>query len=261
MGNNKAVRFATQKTVKLIGSCSDMSTTEKRNVWYNREEMNKFREDAKHCAKCLKKSRVQRAVETSFLTSFRESLVAPQSTNAATKHSCSSTAADSITRAFESSTLGYTIDQREKKRGLEHIVDMERLQIRCISRLVVLKAQERLKATNRVNDDDDAAIQLSMIASKFSRWAKEIAQLTGKMDAFDAYTTDFNIVVTTQETTNLQYYGKEETCVAQPQKKARIRLEGPGFTTMKPIIGEEILRRKNAINIGQQQAVLVSGST
>jgi hypothetical protein len=99
----------------------------------------------------------------------------------------------------------------------------------------------------------DPAIYLSVIASKFSRWAKEIALVTGEMDASDAYPTFVN--TTTQEAKS--QCRKEEIFVA-PRKKARMSLDGPGLITMnRPIIGEDICRRKNIMNVCQQP-VLVS---
>jgi len=227
-----SVRFASQKTVTKIDSCYNMDTSEKDDTWYNREEIEKFREDVRARAKFLKKSG-EHAVDTSFL-SFRESL---ERANTIVPYS-------SVTRAFASSPE--SIKQREITRGLEHKIDIERPKNKYIARLAVLEAQRRLKLCVRKTNKQNSVIHLSLIASKFSRWAKEIALAAGEMDASDAYPTTSNLAFGIQS-----QFEKQELQKA-PRKKARTGMNSARLVVMNtPIAGEEILRRKNDVNLNQ----------
>lgn len=229
----RAVRFADQKIVTTIDSCDIMGATEKSGIWYSRIELDTFKEDAKSYVKCLKKSG-EHSVKK-FYISFQACL--------RTANAISPSSFDRAT-AYESTPKA--IELREITRGLEHRFDGERPKNKYIARIAVLEAQRRIKvrAMQTQKTNLDPAIHLSIIASRFSRWAKEIALETGKMDASDAYPS---VPKPTEQETRYQCSGGGYVA---HRKKARISLHGPACIRLNDsIIGEQIMRRKNIIAV------------
>lgn len=244
----RTVRFADLMTVSVINSCKNMSTAEKDDRWYSREELDTFREDVKAYVKLLSKSGEYIVKKPSI--SFRDCVRTSVNAIVVTPDSCSG----SITR---NDATPEAIELRERTRGLEHRFDVERQRNKCISRIAVVEAQRRIRV--RARTDLDPAIHLAMIASKFSSWANEIALQTARMDASDAYPPPGFKQPPTETVTESRNYRREEAFVAH-RKKARISYDSFA-ACIRPcdaLIGEQILRRKNVMNVNQSP-VFVSG--
>lgn len=220
------VRFASHRTVTIIDSCYNMEVSEKDETWYNRNEINKFREEVKTHVHRLKMSG-EHATGALF-PSFRESL----------KRASANLELESVAEPLVSSPE--SIRKREMMRGLEHKINNERLKIRHIARLAVLEAQRRLKLGAQ-DTKQNPVLYLSFVASKFSKWAKEIALEAGKKDASDAYPTTSS---SPHEKRQPQFV--EEQSQKPCQKKARTGMNSARLIEVKlSIPGGDILRRKN----------------
>lgn len=193
----KSVSFASHRTVRLIASMN--AREDNASCWYSRKELEKIKRNAKVHVKRLQKMDYQKSNDASML-SFREYLHVGNST-IAPRSSCGV--------HFESLSQ----EQRETVRGLEHILDIGRLQIKYCVRLAILESQRRLKVLSHQKKNVDPVVQLAMIAGKYSRWARELALATGKMDASVAYPRSTANDINTE-------------VVERPSKRRRVRQDG-----------------------------------
>ena len=177
----RSVRFCDFATVSYVRPCSTMNGSEKKDVWYDCDELDSFRKNARVDAK-----------------------VALSSGMSPTSENCQKFGSDLFLRSLSNPNLDFSelhinsiktcsqevIDYREQIRGLEHRLNNERQRNRHITRLATLEAQRRLrKKAARQNkscpDDPDAfAASLAKVSCKFSKWAREIAHQTGVEDAY-----------------------------------------------------------------------------
>merc|ERR1712113_163173 len=70
-------------------------------------------------------------------------------------------------------------------RGLELRINENRQKFRQLARCAILKAQNTIRQKETYSEHDQL-IHLAGVASRFSRWAGEVALRTGKVDAMVA---------------------------------------------------------------------------
>lgn len=182
------VRFSEFSTFTLVTPCSTMSEHQKKDVWYDSDELELFRENARIDAKVASSSAPYCQGGTSTYGGgiggdlYRLCLSSnPNNLDFSQLHM------DSIKTCSPE-----TMDFRAQIRGLEYRVNNERQRNRQITRCAILEAQRRLrkKAAQRnilCSDNPDAfAASLARVSCKFSKWAREIARQAGINDAYVA---------------------------------------------------------------------------
>lgn len=175
----RAVTFASSTNIKMIDPSSSLSNTEKRNIWYDYEELSTFRRNAQDEAVAFVKQKLHSKSKCplSFHTNGLCFLKSLKRTH------------EEFSTSVIRQTDNDTIQQLEETRGLEIRINPERIKNRHISRFAVLEIQRRLKAKN-IDGSTQTKIEeeknIAKIAIRFSGWAREIAQRVGQIDAFAA---------------------------------------------------------------------------
>jgi len=143
-----------------------LNESERRRIWYNNEELSKFRKNAQEDAASvnLKCPVREHTNDLSFLKSLKRT------------HQGFPAMVFSDMVVFEEYT-----QRLEITRGLEIRINPERLKNRYISRLAVLEIQRRLKKKSS-KSAIEAQANIAKIAMRFSGWAREIALRVGQID-------------------------------------------------------------------------------
>lgn len=202
----RSVRFSQEDEVHVLpGSGREEEEEEMINgneIWYSREDLDKFRDNARKEAKDFlkviyleaKKDNLEQKQDypgeslgifeygDASAISFRDSLSREDFTDS------SSTKDEIIPKDMDVSQYSSCIDyfqRRENIRGLEHRLNYDRYRYRKITMMAVLEAQRRLKEKKSASDEEkakDFSRQLSMVSSRFSRWSRALAHRIGAMD-------------------------------------------------------------------------------
>lgn len=195
------VKFSDETTVTIVTPCSEMNETDKKDIWFDCDELASFRKNAKADARLYQLA--ERAQPHKILSSGVSTQALPNANDA---------------------SIGY----HELTRGLEHRMNTERQKCRYITRFATLEAQRRLKrkAARKNKSYSIYADSLADVASKFSRWAREIARHAGLSDEQAAYpkrTKSIDFIKPTNEhkRTNESVSSTKIPCTS-PNKRQRI---------------------------------------
>ena len=192
------VRFSPSVTTNTVDPHSSLTETEKQDIWYNFEELSKFRRNAQDDA-ALAQSKCPVGDHTSDLC-FLNSL---KRTHQGFPRYSGFTLWNQYQKSQDCLPTKDCLERLEQTRGLEIRINPERLRNRHISRLAVLEVQRRLKARTAMEEAKlasvcntspvhkknisksryDEQMNIAKIARRFSGWAREIALRVGQMDA------------------------------------------------------------------------------
>ena len=169
------VRFSPSTQVVHVCPCSEMSKMNKNEIWYDCDELLRFRRSAKETARFFQVSGKLLSYDNPSDTArdlFRLSLSNPNLDFSVLQKSQK--------RKFDEKSIEY----HGQVRGLEHRINLQRQRNRYITRQAILEAQRRLKlkAARKKKSFSYYADSLADVAGKFSRWAREIARETGIKD-------------------------------------------------------------------------------
>jgi len=210
------VKFSNCSIIQFVSPCSIMTEDEKKNIWYDNNDLVSFRSNAKEEARdfslageslCYDHSRAE--IPNLFLNSL---------SNPKLDFSVLYT---NRSNAKSEKLLKY----EEQIRGLEHKIDMERQRNRYISRKAVLEAQKLFKKkASRTNVSYFKYTEsLASTSRKFSRWAREIAHHSGVKDEQSAYPLSSNINENGRRTETIDKEKKKIRCQQQSQSSQKRR--------------------------------------
>lgn len=276
----RSVRFSKEDEVHVLpGSGREEEEIINGNeIWYSREDLDKFRDNARKEAKAFLKVIYLEAKDNlqqkqdypgeslgifeygdASAISFRDSLSREDFTDSSSSSSNNEIIPKDMDVSQYSSCIDY-FHRRENIRGLEHRLNYDRYRYRKITMMAVLEAQRRLKEKKNTSDKEgkekpkDFSRQLSMVSSRFSRWSRALAQRIGAMD-FLAAAGQFERKIIHLEPDHSYYSSVDDTHCGKKTKIDAIR-----YVCTLEHDALPILQRKNSMGMAMPPIPVHSNS-